>query len=368
MKVALLFDGASAYATKPDQLILGTVEAIEQSLVAEGNEVGYLPVLLDGKWIEKLRKGKFDLAFNMCEGIDGIASLESAVIAVLELFKIPFTGASSYTTAICLRKPVINGVLEKNGLPIPRFASIRRGEPLVSVGYPAIVKPAAEDASLGVEQRSVVRNTRQLAERVGAMLELWDEVIVQRYVDGREVNVGILGDAALPIAEIDFGKMPRGRWRIVTYQSKWAPGSIDDIGGAPRCPARLPARVANEVRRVAVRAWKLAGGTGYGRVDMRIDANGQPWILEVNANPDIAPDAGLARMARVVGIEYAALIRNICELGLARSRETAMPEEWILAQKLSGVELLGNELDLFAGAEAATDAAADVDAAAASRE
>jgi D-alanine-D-alanine ligase len=351
MKTAILFDGASAYATKPDQLILGTVEAIEQSLVAEGNEVGYIPVFHDGKWIEKLRKGKFDLVFNMCEGIDGIATLESAVVSVLELFKIPFTGASSYTTAVCLRKPVINGLLEKCGLPIPRFAAIRRGDPLVSVGYPAIVKPAAEDASLGVEQRSVVRNTRQLAARVEAMLELWDEVIVQRYVDGREVNVGILGDAALPIAEIDFGKMPRGRWRIVTYQSKWAPGSIDDIGGAPRCPAKLPAKVSTEVRRVALKAWRLSGGFGYGRVDMRIDANGQPWILEVNANPDIAPDAGLARMARVAGIEYGALIRQICEMGLARSRMTVAADEWILAQRLSGVELsaeASQELDLFA--------------------
>jgi D-alanine-D-alanine ligase len=180
------------------------------------------------------------------------------------------------------------------------------------------------------------------------MLELWDEVLVQRFVDGREVNVGILGDAVLPIAEIDFGKMPRGRWRIVTYQSKWAPGSVDDVGGAPRCPAKLPAKVANEVRRVALRAWKLAGGFGYGRVDMRIDANGQPWILEVNANPDIAPDAGLARMSRVLGIEYPALIRNICELGLTRSRETIPPNEWLLAQRLSGVEVPPSEMDLFA--------------------
>lgn len=356
MKVAILFDGASAYATNPDQLILGTVEAIEQSLATEGNEVGYVPVFQDGKWIEKLRRGKFDLAFNMCEGIDGVATLESAVISVLELFKIPFTGATSYSAALCLRKPVVNAWLEKNGLPIPRFTSIQRGEPLRSVGYPAIVKPAAEDASLGVEQRSVVRNTRQLAARVEAMLEVWDEVIVQRYIDGREVNVGILGDAVLPIAEIDFGKMPRGRWRIVTYQSKWAPGSVDDIGGEPRCPAKLPAKVAAEARRVAVRAWQLAGGTGYGRVDMRIDANGQPWILEVNGNPDIAPDAGLARMARVAGIEYPALIRNICELGLARAREVAPPDEWLLAQRLSGVESEGAEPDLFA-AHAANDAA-----------
>jgi D-alanine-D-alanine ligase len=351
MKIALLFDGASAFSTNPDMLILGTVEAIEQSLVVEGNEVVRIPVYQDGKWIEKLRRGKFGLAFNMCEGIDGIATLESAVISVLELFKIPFTGATSYTAAVCLRKHVINGLLDKNGLPIPRFACIRRGDPLVSVGFPAIVKPAAEDASLGVEQKSVVRNMRQLAERVTEMLEGWEEILVQRFVDGREVNVGILGDAVLPIAEIDFGKMPRGRWNIVTYQSKWVPGSVDDVGGAPRCPARLPAKVAAEVRRVALRAWKLVGGSGYGRVDMRIDANGQPWILEVNANPDIAPDAGLARMAKVVGIDYAALIRNICELGLGRIGEIATTDGWLLAQRLSGVDVsttTGQELDLFA--------------------
>ncbi len=350
MKVALLFDGASAYATNPDQLILGTVEAIEQSLVSEGNEVGYIPVFNDGKWIEKLRRGKFDLAFNMCEGIDGVASLESSVIGVLELFRIPFTGASSYCTAVCLRKHIINSHLEKAGLPVPRFASMRRGDPLVTVGYPAIVKPAAEDASLGVEQRSVVRNTRQLAARVTSMLELWDEIIIQRYIDGREVNVGILGDTVLPISEIDFRRMPAGHWRIVTYQSKWETGSAEDLGAVPRCPARMPAKLATEVRRVALHAWKLAGGFGYGRVDMRIDANGQPWILEVNANPDIAPDAGLARMARVAGIEYPTLIRDICQLGLAQARAevSALPDEWNLARDLSGVTIKPSELDLFA--------------------
>ncbi|HEX3865206.1 MAG TPA: ATP-grasp domain-containing protein [Gemmatimonadaceae bacterium] len=349
MKIAILFDGASAYASTPDQLILGTVEAIEASLSAEGNEIGYIPVFHDGKWIDKLRRGKFDLAFNMCEGIDGVATLEAAVISVLELFKIPFTGTSSYTASVCLRKHVINSLLEKAGLPVPRFALIRRGDALVSVGYPAIVKPAAEDASLGVEQRSVVRNGRQLAARVDAMLELWEEVLVQRYVEGREVNVGILGDAVLPIAEIDFSHMPRGRWRIVTYQSKWDTGSVDDAGAEPRCPARLPAKIAAETRRVAMHAWKLVGGFGYGRVDMRIDAGGQPWILEVNGNPDIAPDAGMARMARVTGIEYPALIRSICELALMRSREKPPVNEWTLAQNLSGVpETPPAELDLFA--------------------
>jgi hypothetical protein len=104
---------------------------------------------------------------------------------------------------------------------------------------------------------------------------------------------------------------------------------------------------------VAIAAWRLVGGTGYGRVDLRIDERGRPWILEVNSNPDIAPDAGLARMARVAGIEYGALVRQICELGLQRSREgVTTAERWTLAQRLSGVSVPAvaePSLDLFSG-------------------
>ena len=355
MKIALLFDGASALAKSPDMLILGTVEAIEASLAAEGNQVVRIPVYADGRWIERLRRGKFDLAFNMCEGIDGIASYEPAVISVLELFGIPYTGSSSYATSLCLRKHVVNSLLERSGLPVPRFTVVRRGGRLASVGFPAICKPAAEDASIGVEQRSVVRTTRALVTRVEAMLERWDEVLVQRYVDGREINVGIIGDTVLPVAEIDFGNMPRGKWRIITYRSKWETGSDEDLGAVPHCPAQLPAKLTAKVGAIALAAWKAVGGTGYGRVDMRIDANGEPWILEVNANPDIAPDAGLARMGRVAGIEYPALIRAVCEAGLQQTRpQVATGELWAAAQRLSGVAVSSGgapELDLFAVGE-----------------
>jgi D-alanine-D-alanine ligase len=349
VKIGILYDGASA--TAPDQLITGTVDAVAAELASEGNEIVRIPVHDDAKWIEKLRRARVDLVFNLCESIDGVAAMEPPVISVLELLGLPYSGSSSWTTALCLRKHIVNGALERAGLPVPRFAVVRRGGDIPSVGFPAICKPAAEDASIGVEQRSVVRTTRQLTERVSAMLERWDEVLVQRYIEGREINVGILGDAVLPIAEIDFGRMPKGMWRIVTYRSKWETGSDEDIGSAPRCPARLPAAVATQARKVAIAAWRLVGGSGYGRVDMRIDERGRPWILEVNSNPDIAPDAGLARMARVAGIEYGALVRRVCELGLQRKRdEVDVAERWAMAQRLSGVtasELA--ELDLFAG-------------------
>jgi len=349
VKVGILYDGASA--TAPDQIITATVDAVAAELASEGNEIVRVPVHDDAKWIEKLRRARVGLVFNLCESIDGVATMEPPVISVLELLGIPYSGSSSWTTSLCLRKHIVNGALERAGLPVPKFAVVRRGGAIPSVGFPAICKPAAEDASIGVEQRSVVRTTRQLTERVDAMLERWDEVLVQRYIEGREINVGILGDAVLPIAEIDFGRMPKGMWRIVTYRSKWETGSDEDLGSAPRCPARLPAAVATQARKVAVAAWRLVGGSGYGRVDMRIDERGRPWILEVNSNPDIAPDAGLARMARVAGIEYGALVRRVCELGLHRRREEVdVAERWAMAQRLSGVtasELA--ELDLFAG-------------------
>ena len=351
MKIAILFDGASALAKSPDVLILDTVEAIESALASEGNQLVRVPVHPDGRWVERVRRGHFDLAFNMCEGIDGVAVLEPSVISVLELFGVPYTGSSSYTTTMCLRKHVVNAMLERAGLPIPRYNLVRRGGRLTSVGFPAICKPAAEDASIGVEQRSVARTTRALASRVESMLDRWDEVIVQRYIDGREINVGILGDVVLPIAEIDFSGMPRGKWRIITYRSKWESGSDEDLGATPHCPAQLPAKLAARVQNIALTAWKVVGGQGYGRVDMRIDADGEPWILEVNANPDIAPDAGLARMARVAGLEYPALIRNICEEGIRRTRDTGSEDErWAHSLRLSGVRAAGDgtELDLFA--------------------
>jgi D-alanine-D-alanine ligase len=353
MKVAILFDGASAFAESPDQEIIGTVDAVAVSLAAEGNSVVRVPVHPDSRWIDKLRRARADLVFNLCESIDGVAALEPAVISVVELFGLPYTGSSSWTTSLCLRKHVVNGALEQSGFPIPKFAVARRGGAIPSVGYPAICKPAAEDASIGVEQRSVVRTSRELTERVSSMLDQWDEVLVQKYVEGREVNVGVLGDAVLPIAEIDFGRMPKGMWRIVTYRSKWENGSDEDLGSAPRCPARLPASLAAQLRKIAVSAWRIVGGSGYGRVDMRIDERGRPWILEVNANPDFSPTAGLARMAGVAGIDYGALVRQVCELGLQRAREQATTaERWALAQRLSGIAALSTEPDLFTAGEA----------------
>ena len=187
------------------------------------------------------------------------------------------------------------------------------------------------------------------------MLQRWNQIVIQRYVEGREVNVGVLGDQVLPVAEIDFSGMPKGKWRIVSYRSKWEAGSDEDAGTSPRCPADLSPELEAEVRRVALEAWRVVGGQGYGRVDMRIDSKGRPWILEVNPNPDIAPDAGLARMARTAGLSYGRPIRAVCQLGVRRRVEVGDADRlWALAFELSGGIDPSLQSDMFDSARQAS--------------
>ncbi len=335
MKIGVLFDGMSALGQNPDVLILEAVEGVEHAIAEWGHDAIRVPVNPDGRWVERVRRAKFDLVFNLCEGIDGVAEYEPKVIAVLELFGIPFTGNNSATTAVCLRKDLVNTILDRSGLPVPRWSLARTREPVASVGFPAICKPVAEDASIGIEQRSVVRSMRALNSRVEAMHERWDEVLVQRFVSGREVNVGIVGQQVLPIAEINFGDMPRRMWKIVSYRSKWITGSDEDLGATPTCPAELPRDLTEELQSIALSAWQAVGGRGYGRVDFRIDDSGRPWVLEVNPNPDLSRGAGLARMAGVAGLDYSALVRRVCELAIAEPALNAA-ELWPRSLLLSG--------------------------------
>jgi D-alanine-D-alanine ligase len=229
---------------------------------------------------------------------------------------VPFTGCGARATALCHKKPVLNAWLASQGLPVPEWIMPKGNAVPADFPLPAIVKPAAEDASVGIDQGSVVTSRKALRQRVAALTEQYDEVIVQRYVAGREVNVGFVGDTVLPLAEIDFSAMEGTRWPIVSFEGKWQPGSADDIGSQPVCPAPLADDLARRIVDVARGAWRAVGGQGYGRVDLRVDAEGRPWLIEVNPNPDLSEDAGLARMARAAGWRYEDLIVRIADTAL----------------------------------------------------
>src|SRR5207245_1042623 len=165
-------------------------------------------------------------------GVHGRSEWEEHVVGSLEFAGVPVTGASLWTIAACRRKAVANALLAQAGLPIPRW-TIAQGTIDDDFPLPAIVKPAAEDASAGLDRGSVVADRKALRARVAAMTEQFDEVLVQEYVGGREFNVGFVGNRTLPIAEIDFARMPEGAWPILTYAGKWERGSPDDSGSVP---------------------------------------------------------------------------------------------------------------------------------------
>jgi D-alanine-D-alanine ligase len=323
MKVVILYDpGGDDWSADDVRGVMRAVNDIGDIFGALGHEIRKVPVRHDSRWFQACRRA--DLVFNLCEGVDGVALWEDHVAATLELAGIPFTGCGSWTIAACRRKHVANTLLAHAGLHVPPWVVVHDR---ISDDFPlpAIIKPAAEDASTGLDAGSVVTDRKALRSKVAAMTEQFEEVIVQQYIPGRELNVGFVGGRALPIAEIDFSGMPEGSWPILTYAAKWHTGSAEDLGSVPVCPAQISQRLADRLVRAAEVAWRVLQGKGYGRVDLRVDDTGRPWVLEVNPNPDLTDEAGLSRMAKAAGWDYPELVRRIAEVALreAQGRQAA---------------------------------------------
>jgi D-alanine-D-alanine ligase len=320
VKVAILYDGAHEnWDAKDVASVMDSAREVQTCLRDRGYEVSLVPVRhQDFSWLTRARRA--EVVFNLCEGIGGISRFEDFVVSTLELAGIPYTGCRPWPVALCHRKHIANTVLARNGVPIPRFTLAQGNKVPSDLTLPVIVKPAAEDASVGIETGSVCTTKKALKKRLAEMSEQWEDVLVQEYVAGREFNVGFVGKQALPIAELCFDGMPEGSWPILTYAAKWDTGCPEDLGSVPYCPADVSAELARRVVAVARSAWEnMCNAEGYGRVDLRVDSSGQPFVLEVNPNPDLSDSAGLSRMAKAFGWEYDELVSRIVDEALNRS-------------------------------------------------
>jgi D-alanine-D-alanine ligase len=315
MRIAVIFDGgADDWSPEDVQSVLEPVNEVSAALTAAGHQVAKVPVEADLAWFRRVRD--VDLVFNLCEGIGGESHWEYKVASAIELAGIPYTGGSAWMMTVCHRKPLLNAVLQAATLPVPRWHAADGNPVPPDFPLPAIVKPAEEDASVGIEQASVVVTRDQLDERVAAHAEHYGSVIVQQYIAGREIAVAFVGEHMLPLSEIDFSGMPEGAWPIVSFDAKWTPESPEYSGTKPVCPAPVDRPLAERIRDIARTAWRAVEGQGYGRVDMRVDAHGRPWVLEVNPSPDISSDAGLVNMARAHGWSYDELVQQIVSAAL----------------------------------------------------
>ena len=192
------------------------------------------------------------------------------------------------------------------------------------IKYPVIVKPAYEDASVGIENESIVTNTEALKRRIEYVFKHFDQAaLVEEFIEGREFNVSVIGDLkpkVLPISEIDFSKMPDHLYNIVSYQAKWDPHHESYHKTIPVCPAKISKSLEEKLKQTAISAFKIMGTRDYARVDMRVTNNEEIFVLEVNPNPDLTEGAGFMRSAHAAGMSYAQALKKIVMLAYERGK------------------------------------------------
>ncbi len=280
--------------------------------------------------LDALERDPPDAVFNCVEIFYSKALLEMNIAGVFELLGIPYTGSPSLTLANCQNKSLTKKILRENGIPTPEYEISYTPEQPISLNcYPLIVKPIAEDASIGIENASVVYTPEQLRARVQFIhREFKQPALIEQFIAGRELNVAVLGGVnpvVLPISEIDFSEMPDHLEKIVSYQAKW-----DSLHEAyhrtiPICPSILPDDVRSKVEAIALRVYHIMELRDYCRVDIRINADFEPFVLEANPNPDLSEGAGFMRSAEAADYTYQSIIKLLIDLALSRTKKT-LPE------------------------------------------
>lgn len=256
------------------------------------------------------------VVFNLMEAPEGVPHVHPAAAAALELMAVPFTGSPAGVLWLTTDKLATRALLVAEGLPVAPGGRLDPESPeiLDRVPGPWILKPACEDASLGLEGDPVCSTREAALARARALTERFpgQNVVAETYLTGRELNVSLLAGETLPIAEIVFEEFPEGMSRVVGYEAKWREDSFAYIHTVRRFPEEPgDAGLLGRVREIAEAAWRVCGLRGYARVDLRLDEDGNPFVLEVNANPTLAADAGFMAAAAKAGLRPADVVGRI---------------------------------------------------------
>ncbi|HUF26572.1 MAG TPA: ATP-grasp domain-containing protein [Gemmatimonadaceae bacterium] len=296
-------------------------------------EAGHVPrcIVIDrtvAPVIEALSADPPELVVNIAESFGGKSAMESNVAALLNLLGLRYTGSSPAGLLLAGDKSLTKKVLSFHGIRSPEFATVYRGalDWAGDIAFPLIVKPPQEDASLGITRASVVHDLRALLEQIDALQQQYQQpVLVEEFVDGREFYVGVLGNAnarALPVVELDFSAFPPDRPRIASWEAKWGDAGdesgVEYAGTRSVFPDDLPPELTARLQEVAVDAYQALRLRDYGRIDLRVTANGDVYVIEVNPNCYLERSGEFARAAERDGLSHPALVGRIVELAAAR--------------------------------------------------
>jgi D-alanine-D-alanine ligase len=273
--------------------------------------------------ISKINHYSPDVILNFVESVNGISTYEYCMAGLFELLKVEFTGNQPLCLGNCLNKWKAKDILRANDINTPNALVINKleniGTKSFTLKFPVILKLLTEDASIGISEYSVVKNFKDLKDHVNFLASTYKQAIIaEEYIDGRELNVAVLGNRTLPISEIEFKGLPEGLPKIVTYDGKWIADSVYYENTKPKCPTDLDAQTKKRIETIALKAFNALGCRDYARVDIRLDENGIPFVIEVNPNPDISSDSGFARAAAADGMSHSELLYTITKFALSR--------------------------------------------------
>jgi D-alanine-D-alanine ligase len=266
------------------------------------------------------------IVFNLLEEFRGEPMLDQNVVSFLELVQVPYTGCNPRGLMIARDKALSKMILHHHRIRIPRFAVVPAGRKLkrkpARLEYPLIVKSQVEESSFGIAEASIVYNDEKLAERIEFMhAHVGTNLILEQYVDGRELYVGVMGNMrlqVLPVWELEMRKLRSDAPRIATRQVKWN-RKFQKRRGVELGPARdLPPEVERLLEKTTKRLYRLLQLSGYARVDFRLDTQGRPYFLEANPNPEIGYGEEFAEAAEAAGIDYEPLLDRLIAIGLRK--------------------------------------------------
>lgn len=295
------------------------IRFLSRALRGLGHQVTVLPLANDLMAFQRrLSRLRPDVVFNQYDDVVHGALYEMRVAALVRMMGFPLTGSHALALGLCRYKHMAISLLQGAGLPVPPDSRIlERSSDVNGVHwrFPMIVHPAQEHAGIGLGRDSVVYSVTALRRQVRHILNTYGQAaLAQHFLVGREFNVGIVGGAkprVLPFAEVDYGRLPREIPPIMSYAAKWTEGSVEYRNTSVICPAEVTPQLGRKLTELTINAFRAVGGWGYGRVDIRLDANDEPHVLEVNCNPCLEKDVALARSAKAAGIDYPHLLRLI---------------------------------------------------------
>jgi D-alanine-D-alanine ligase len=261
------------------------------------------------------------ICLNLLEAFAGVTTFDQNVVSYLELLRLPYTGCNPRGLILARDKALSKKLLAYHRIPVPDFTVVglgRRASLPRRLRFPLIVKSVFFESSAGISQASVVENDDQLAKRVTFIHEnLGTAAIVEQFIDGRELYVGVLGNERLevfPVWEMSFADMPDNRWRIATERVKWST-QYQKRHGIMTDRAKLDASLLDRVQRVARRAYRALDLSGYARIDLRIDEDDRMYVIEANPNPNLAYGEDFSESAEATGVSYERLLERIIALG-----------------------------------------------------